>query len=195
MSALTTLVEQCTKIAKRIKELSEAGDVPGVFRDLESHLPLFETVLEHTPHGNNDQSPKTEGALAEIVRQCSKQIDQLKEILRKVRIEEGDSFFRRTIKASISLMEEKPAQKIVSSLMANFQLLKFLSDTPAVQPRPKVERWLSGPLRSYMRATTLFFVPFSRDQHFVGRESHLQSIASTFEFHNRVAICGIGGVG
>ena len=194
-SAIVTLVDLGTKIAKRIKELSEDGDIPGVFRDIELHLPAFLVVLVHTEKETGELSLKTEQALAEIVRQCFRQIDQLNEILDKIRISKGDSWLKRSIKAGISLVEERPAQKILTSLRVNVQLLKFLNETPAVQTRPKVERWTSGPLQSYKSASAVFFVPFSRDKQFVGRETHLRSIATSFEVQNRVAVSGIGGVG
>ena len=41
----------------------------------------------------------------------------------------------------------------------------------------------------------LFLVPFCRDDHFIGREEFLSTIDRKFATEQRVAICGIGGVG
>ncbi|KAL9114581.1 MAG: hypothetical protein Q9187_007434, partial [Circinaria calcarea] len=56
-------------------------------------------------------------------------------------------------------------------------------------------RPLSGVASSLGKETTLFLVPFNRDNHFVGREDIISDIDEKLETEQRVALTGIGGVG
>ena len=188
-SAILTFVSIATKITKRIKELSDAGDIPVIFRDIKTRLPLILSIVVRTQQGTDSLSPATREAFEEIVRQCFEQVSQLDEILR------GDSRLQKTIRAGISLVEERRVERIATALGDNVQLLTFLNVTPADNLRPRADRRPSEALPSYMSTTGVFLVPFSRDAQFVGRESNLGSIASGFETQRRVAISGIGGVG
>lgn len=194
-SAIVTFIDIGTKITKRLKEMSEAGDVPEVFRDMRTRLPLAISIVDSTQHLIENLSPEAQEAFKDIVRQCFEQLTQLHEILKKVTIRKGDSRLKRTVKAGLSLVEEGRVLRIATSLRDNVQLLTFLNVSPAEKRPPKAERRLSEPLPSYSNATGVFLVPFSRDEHFLGREDNLKSIASSFETQNRVAISGIGGVG
>lgn len=194
-AAVVNLVDIGAKIARRVGELSEAGDIPEVFRDIKTRLPLIISVIVRTQHETDNLSPEAEAAFKEVVRQCFEQVSQLDEILKKVMITKGDSRLRKTVRAGISLVEEGRVQRIATALRDNVQLLAFLNVTPAEKGRPQVERTASEPPPSYKSATGLFLVPFSRDEQFVGRESSLGSIASSFRKQKRVAISGIGGVG
>ena len=194
-SAIVTFVDLGTKLARRMKELSEAGDIPEVFRDVRTRLPLIISIIGSTQNGTKNLSPDAEGVFQEVVRRCFEQVSQLDEILNKVIVSKGDSRLRRAVKAGISLVEEHRIQRIATALRDNVQLLTSLNITPEEKERPQAERRLSEAPPSYNSATRVFFVPFSRDEHFVGRESSLQSIALGFGTQNRVAISGMGGVG
>ena len=194
-SSIITFVSLGTRIAKRIRELSEAGDVPEVFRDIKTRLPLLISIVVRTQDETKDLSLEALQAFEEVVRSCFQQVSQLDDILKKVMISKGDSRLKKTVRAGISLVEEGRVQRIATALMDNVQLLTFLNVTPAEKDRPKTERRPSEPLPSYVSATGLFLVPFSRDARFIGRENDLQSIDSSFGVHSRVAISGIGGVG
>ena len=194
-SAIVNFIELGTKMANRMKELSEAGDIPEVFRDIKTRLPLIISIVQNTRHANNDLSPAAEGAFDQVVRHCFEQVSLLDEILKKVIVSKGDSRLKRTVRAGISLVEEGRVQRIATALRDNVQLLIFLNVTPAEKERPKAETSPSEALPSYNTATGVFLVPFSRDEQFVGREGSLQSITLSFETQNRVAVSGIGGVG
>lgn len=194
-SAIVTFVDIGTKIASRMKEMSEAGDIPEVFRDVRTRLPLIMSTIVSTQHGIDSLSPEAEQAFKEVVRQCFAQVNQLDEILRKVAVSKGDSRLKKAVKAGVSMVEEGRVQRIATALRDNVQLLTFLNVTPAEKVRPQPERRPSEPLPSYMSATGLFLVPICRDEHFVGRKDEIQSIESSFRFQKRVAISGIGGVG
>lgn len=196
-SAVFTLMDIGTKVAKRLKELSETGDVPDVFRDIKTRLPLILSIVARTQHETQNLSLEAQEALEEVVRQCFEQASQLHEILKKVEVARGDSRLKKTLKATLSLVEEKRLQRIAAGLRDNVQLLTFLSVTPVEKGKSTSAsgRRPSVPLTSYTRATGLFVVPFTRDEHFIGRASSLDSIAASFETQNRVAIAGMGGVG
>ena len=194
-SAIITFVSIGTRIALRIRELSEACDIPDVFRDIKTRLPLLISIVVRTQNRTENLSPEAEEAFGEVVRQCFKQVRQLDDVLKKVMISKGDSRLKKTVRAGISLVEEGRVQRIAAALRDNVQLLTFLNVTPAEKEKPNSERRPSEPLPSYMSATGLFLVPFIRDARFVGRESNLRSIDLSFGTQSRVAISGIGGVG
>ena len=194
-SAVVTFVSIATKITKRIKELSDAGDIPLIFRDIKTRLPLILSIVVRTQQGADNLSPATREAFEEIVRQCFEQVSKLDEVLNKVMVLRSDSRLQKTIRAGISLVEERRIERIATALRDNVQLLTFLNVTPAENLRRRADRRPSEALPSYMKTTGVFLVPFSRDAQFVGRESSLRSIASGFETQRRVAISGIGGVG
>ena len=85
-SAIVTLVEIASKIAERVKELS---DVPGVFRDIRTRLPLVIRIVVSAHKGTDNPFPEVEEALEKVVRQCFDKVNQLDEILKKVTITHG----------------------------------------------------------------------------------------------------------
>ena len=195
-SAIITFLDVGTKIVMRMKELSETGSIPEVFRDIKTRLPLIISVVVSMRHGTKTLAPEDESAFEEVIRQCFEQVSQLDEILKKVIVSKGDSRLKKTVRAGISVLEEGRVHRIASSLKDNVQLLLFFNVTTAEKERPKTERRRpTEGLPSYHSAIGVFLVPFSRDEQFVGRESSLESIAFSFRTQNRVAISGIGGVG
>lgn len=194
-SAIVTFVDIGAKIVKRLKELSEAGDVPEVFRDIRTRLPLLTSVVVGTQQNIEHLTPEAREALQEIVTQCFEQVNQLDDLVKKVVVSRGDSRLVKTVKASVSLIEEGRVQRIATALRDNVQLLTFLNVTPGEKGNPPLERQSSEPPPPYAKEIGVFLVPFSRDEDFVGRESVLQNIVSSFEKQPRVAISGIGGIG
>ncbi|KAK4991151.1 hypothetical protein LTR66_006622 [Elasticomyces elasticus] len=160
-SAIVTFVDIGAKITKRLKELSEAGDLPEVFRDIKTRLPLIISIVVSTQLGTGNLLPEALEAFKEVVRRCFEQVHQLDDILKKVTIAKGDSRMKRTVKVEKLQAKRRPSE----------------------------------PLPSHAGATGMFLMPFSRDDHFVGRENALQSISADFGKQKRVAISGIGGVG
>lgn len=100
-SAVVTLIDVGTKVAKRVKELSETGDIPDVFRDIKTRLPLILSVVARTQNETHDLSLEAQEAIAEVVRQCAEQAAQLHEILKKVVVVQGDSRLKKTVKAGV----------------------------------------------------------------------------------------------
>lgn len=198
-AAIAQLVSMGVKIGKRMKEMSEAGNIPEVFRNIQTGLPLFVTIVVRTQHLTDNLTSEAMRAFEEVVRKSLEQVYQLDVIMAKVKISKGDSRLRKMLKAGTSLVEEGRVKRIAVSLRDNVQLLTFLNVTPAEKAdgrdRPKVSRLASEPLPSYESVTGMLSVPFTRDDHFIGRESDLKSIATCFMKQRRVAVCGIGGVG
>ncbi|KAL8917580.1 MAG: hypothetical protein Q9208_007863 [Pyrenodesmia sp. 3 TL-2023] len=194
-AAIITFVDVGTRVAGRVKELSDAGDIPGVFRDIKTRLPLIIDIIAQTQSEADKLSPEAQESLKEVVRQSLKQVNQLDEILKKVTVSKGESLLRKTVKAGVSLVEEGRVQKIAAALKDNVQLLTLFNAKSAEKDKPLLKRWASELLPSYEDATGVFLLPFSRDEQFVGRESQLQSIAASFQTQTRVAVSGIGGVG
>ena len=194
-SAIVSFIDIGMKIAKRLEELSEAGDVPKVFRDIRTRLPLIMSIVTRTQDATNSLSPEAKEAFQSVVRHCFDQATQLDEILQKVTVERGDSRWKKGIKAAVSLVEENRVQRIATALRDNVQLLTFLNVTPAEKEKPPQGRRASEAPPPYAKSTGVFLLPFIRDSQFVGRGETLASITEAFATQRRVAIAGIGGVG
>ena len=190
-SSVVTFVAVGSKLVRRLKELSEAGDVPEVFRDIHRRLLIVEQKIKNMQTGFESLSQETRAALREVVEQCTEQSNHLAEVLKKVQVSKSDSRFQRIVKAGISMAEEGRVQRIATTLRDNIQLLTLLSVTAAVERKPESKHLSSEFLPASIRATGLF----DRDENFVGRADVLHSITTIMEKQSRVAISGIGGVG
>ena len=155
-AAIVNFIDLGSKIVTRINELSEAGDIPKVFRSTENRVFIFSRVLERTQREAANLSPQAEKKLEEILRECFDQIRQLDEILNKVKVSKGDSWYKKVVKASVSLYEEGRVHKIATSLKENVESLTLLSNTPVEKERPKVQRWPSEPPPSYRNTVGIF---------------------------------------
>lgn len=194
-SAIVTFIDVASKIAKRLEELSEAGDVPKVFRDIRTRLPIILRIVERTRDGTQGFSDEARVSFEAIVRSCHEQVEELEALLQRVTIERHDSKWKRGLKAAVSLVEEHRVQRIALSLKDNVQLLTFLNVSPAEKEKPQTSRRTSTAPPPYSSATGRFVVPFDRDEHFVGRKEELTAIEHGFGQQRRVAMAGIGGVG
>ncbi|KAL8773370.1 MAG: hypothetical protein Q9209_001764 [Squamulea sp. 1 TL-2023] len=194
-SAILTIIDIGTRVAKRLNELSEVGDIPEAFRDIKRRLPLVFGLIDRTQHGAENLGTEAQEAFKVIIKQSFDQICQLEEILKKVMIGKCDSRLMKTVKAGISLVEEGRVKRIAASLKENVELLTSFNTLSVEKEKPKLDRWSSQPPPSYVNVTAVTTLPFERDDQFVGRENYLESISSNFETQRRVAISGIGGVG
>ncbi|KAL8711892.1 MAG: hypothetical protein Q9220_003836 [cf. Caloplaca sp. 1 TL-2023] len=194
-SAIITFVDFGTKVAKRVMELSEAGGIPESFRDIKTRLPLIVEIIGHSQHEIDKLSLDARKAVEDVVNESHIKVRQLDEILKKVKVSKGESLMKKTVKAGISVWEEKRVQRIATFLKDSVQILTLLNAKPVEVERPIAKRWPTETLPSYNDVAGVFLLPFSRDAQFIGRESHLQSIDSSFQTQTRVAVSGIGGVG
>jgi hypothetical protein len=194
-SAIVTFIAIGTEITLRLEELSEAGDVPKVFRNVRTRLPLIISIVSRTQQNVTNLSPEAKVSFEGVVNQCNEQVDHLKELVEKVTIDSKDSRWRRGVKAALSLIEEHRVERIGAALLENVHLLTSLNVTPAEKEKSPAARRASGAPPAYASAAAVFLLPFERDDHFVGREDVLHTITKTLEVQSRVAVAGIGGVG
>lgn len=194
-SAIITFIELGSRVAKRLEELSEAGDVPKVFAEIRNRLPVILRIVERTRDGTQDLSDDAEASFKAIIRSCYEQVDQLQDLLQRVTVEKHDSKWKKGLKAAVSLVEERRVQRIATSLKDNVQLLTFINVSPAENEKRQIFRRGSAAPPPYASATGTFTVPFIRDERFVGREEELKAIEASFELQRRVAVAGIGGIG
>lgn len=199
VSAIVALVDVGSKIAKRLEELSSAGDVPKVFRDLRTRLPLVLQIVERTREGAEGLTPEARASVNAVVCNCYENVERLDEILQRVTVGENDSRWNRGAKAFISLIQEARVDRISDALKDNVQLLTSLNVSP-IEPRKgsvALERRTSIASQppSYESGEVQFHVPFERDENFIGRQQELDAIKNGFKGQNRMAISGIGGVG
>ena len=194
-SAVVSLVAIVTDITVRLAELSKAGDIPQVFRNIQTRLPLITSIVSQTQENAANLSPEDKEAFERVVRQCHEQVRQLKDLVAKVTINAGDSGWRRGVKAALSLIEENRVERIEVALRDNVRLLTLLHATPAEKEKAPARRRASAAPPAYAGAAAVFLLPFERDDHFVGREDILHTMTKTLEVQSRVALAGIGGVG
>jgi hypothetical protein len=195
VSAVATLIAYGIEVGDRLQQLSTIGAVPEAFRHVQVRLPLIIAVLRTTEADAHRFSPDDRRAIMTVVEECQQQIAELERVMLKITVGEGDSRLKRTCKAGISIFEERRVNHITQKLGDNLQLLNMLSTAPMEKEEPTLERRPSEALTPYAVAVGLFMVPFSRDDHFVGRDGVLRTIATSFQKQTRVAVSGIGGIG
>jgi hypothetical protein len=182
-TSIVTFIQLATTILQRFDEISVAGEVPKVFREVKSRLPLLMHAVKMTEASMDRISMEARKALGPVIQSCSVQMRQLDDVLRKVTTGHGESAVRRAIKVVISLAEEANVRKIENALYENVQILTLYHATGA-DVRP-------------LRADpgVVFMQPCERDGQFVGREDTLAAIKKAFKSQSRVGLAGIGGVG
>ena len=174
-----------TKVVHRFHEFHErAGEIPNIFQNLHTRLPLVLDVLRRIKAQVDDGRvhEDTQRALLPVVQSCFEQIEQLNEILIKVSPVIDDSSWRRGTKALLSVGQEGKIKKIEETLNENIHLLTFHQVTTST-----VEAKQSAP--------TVFMVHYERDNRFINRKSILDEVDLKFRNQRRVALAGLGGVG
>ena len=201
-SAVVGFLEIGAQIAKRLEELSKVGDVPLVFRDVRTRLPLVLSIVSSIQANHELLAPDAQEAFESVVAGCYDQIKQVEKTLQRVTVAHGDSRWRKGLRAAFSLVEESRIQKVSGALRDNIELLSMFK----VAPSEKSEKL--GPRRpstaglsirtvppSYTDAVGIFMVPFIRDERFIGRGDALKEIEALFAERGRVSVAGVGGVG
>lgn len=195
-SAVISFVDLGAKIAKRVEELSKAGDLPGVFGDIKTRIPLIMSIVKRIEGSREALAPDTNAAFDSVIENCNHQIKQLEAILNKVKVAPGDSTLKKGYIALSSLVLEMRVQRISATLKDNFQILTTFKVTHTEERRPSIfgSSIISSPGK-YTDSQAVFAVPFVRDASFVGREGPLTEIEDLFNRGGEVAVVGVGGVG
>jgi hypothetical protein len=174
-----------TKVIRRFQDFQErVGDVPAVFKNLKTRLPLLIDILKRIEDDvkKGRYNEATQKALIPVVQSSRDQVEQLNEFLGKVLPGLEDSSWRRGTKAWLSVGQESKIQKIEDALAENIQLLTIHQVTS-----PRLDEGKS--------VTKVFMVPFERDHQFINRKDILDEIDRNFSKRGRVALAGLGGVG
>ena len=201
-SAVIGFLEIGAQIAKRLEELSKAGDVPKEFRDIRTRLPLILSIVSNIQETHEALAPDAQDAFESVVASCYEQIKQVEKSLEKVTVGTGDSRWRMFSRAAFSLVEESRLQKTSAALRDNIELLTMFKVAPSEKAEKSDQKRNStsgfssiSPPPAYTDSIGLFMVPFPRDDRFIGRDSTLQEIGTLLEKHGRVSVAGAGGVG
>lgn len=185
IGTIVQFVDFSAKVIERLDEFKrDVSEVPKSFRDLHNLLPLLQETLKGT---KNDAESKlldetSAQAVLAVVKGCQAQCQLLNEILQKILPAQGDSKLRRSFKVFSSVRQEKAVKEILYRIQQYQISLIHYHTTSPLQVLP-------------MRTKSLFFVPFPRDPHFVGREDCIEAIDNHFLNYRRAALAGLGGVG
>lgn len=197
-ASVIAFIDISTKIVRRLEELSQAGDVPKVFRDVRTRLPIILQIAERARDGARNLHPDTRASVDEIVRNCHEHVEKLEKILASVTVRSSDSRWKRGAIAVTSLIQEERVERIATALKNNVDLLTSLNVSPIekhMKDKADEQRESVAPPPSYDSAQTQFHVPFERDETFIGRTAELEAVTDGFRRQSRIGIVGIGGVG
>lgn len=193
-ASILQLVEFGSKVVHRLHEFqSNINDVPEVFRDIMTRLPLLIDTLEQTQQADGaHRSERTANALKPVVDGCLSQLSLLDGILKTHIPKEGDSVYRKSLKALSSLAHDKDIQKINSALGGHVQTLTYYTSNQVLRTTFGQMKLGSDPLPQ----KPVFMIKFDHDDDFIGREDIMKEIDERYRNgQHRVAIAGIGGVG
>lgn len=199
ISNIASFVDYGKKIVDRLHEYqTQVKEVPKSLRDIKLQLPLLLDTLDETKEqaeaGLVDED--TQRALLPVVEGCSKQIQELEDILVKILPSETDHRWQVRRKALSSVHQERKVRAIGDTLQRYVQILtyhqatrgtggldlkNYLHTTRSRSPRPE--------------ARALFLVPFDRDYGYVDRSGLMEELDEKSKSHRRISLAGIGGVG
>ena len=192
------LVQWAAEIVKRLDEYQRRVDeVPKVFRDIKTELPLLLNTLSETQkqaeHGFLDED--TQKALLPVIDGCRTQCGRLDEVLVKTLPTASDHRWERGVKALSSVHQEKKVKSIVETVRGYIHVLtyhqatragrlnlgEYLHSTRSRPPEPESQK--------------AFLVPFERDCGYIDRTGIINQLDERLKTHRRVSLAGIGGVG
>ncbi|KAL3957306.1 hypothetical protein ACCO45_007884 [Purpureocillium lilacinum] len=224
-SALVQFLDFGSKVVRQLRRLEgELEDIPLVFRNVRSRLPLMldvvrKLMLQMDAGLVRHESQET---MLPVVRNCVSQAEQLDNLISKALPQKNESTWSRGKKAVFGVLMEPEIERIDAALKVNFDLLaqsgtfRLASNFDASKSGVSMLN-MSGPtvnltllqnehqslqhhLPAYSEANPpcngpVFMVPFQRDANFLGRVAALELIEQRFERHSAVALSGLGGLG
>ena len=192
------LLNWAREIVKRLDEFQRRVDeVPKVFRDIKTELPLLLNTLSETQkqaeHGLLEED--TQKALMPVIDGCRTQCGRLDKVLVKTLPTASDHTWERGIKAISSVHQEKKVKSIIETVRGYIHVLtyhqatragklnmgEYLHTTRSRSPQPELRK--------------AFLVPFERDSGYIDRTGIIDQLDERLKTHRRVSLAGIGGVG
>ena len=193
VSAIVQFIEFSVKVAERIEDFRNGlSRTPKCLYDVHAQVKLLTVTLPKTKEKLDSDlfTKETKEAILEVVLGCQKQVKDLETVIGKLLPQSNDSKLTRHIKALTSLKTERRIKDIDSRLQRYTQILTYHESTNIYRLESQQEASPSDD-----ETHSLFDVPFSRDDDFIGREDILLIIQQLFQHKTHVAITGIGGVG
>ena len=151
VASIIQFVEFGTKLISRLNEFqSNIEDVPKSFQDIQTILPLLLDTLKRTKAQADDGHvcKNTQTALIPVVNGCNTQVELLNDILSKILPQEGDSSWKRSIKAISSVGQEKKVQQILERLRNYVQTLTYHQTTGSLKFKPDPDENKAGSSRN-----------------------------------------------
>ena len=195
---IIALLDYGEKVVKRLGEFqSQTEDVPRIFRDLKTELPLLLKTLDETKRqaeaGMIDTD--TQVVLLPVVDGCHEQVKELERILAKMLPTKEDNSWQVRMKAFTSVHQDKKIKAIVDTLrgymatlthnqvtrLGGLDLKNYLHTTRSRSPRPETR--------------TVFSIPFDKDYGYIDRTGIISELDERVKTRRRVGLSGIGGVG
>ena len=202
VSSIVQFVDFGSKIVSRLNEYRKAGnDVPKTFQKISVDLPLIIDSLKRTKQQADAQEINDETArvLLPVVEACLAKVKELERVLNKALPVEGDSTWRSSKKALISVANETAVKDIIGDLKDHLQTLAHSQILNGPSPSSQIstyQKLLSLQSNPRSRHQPRFMVNFAREKNFVGREEIINEIDKRFSDRQPcVAIFGVGGVG
>jgi hypothetical protein len=140
VSSIVQLVDFGNKIMNRMNEFKSAvSDVPKVFQDIITVLPLLLNILkqmrEQAEQGNISED--TKAALLPVIDGCRTQVELLYNTLNKTLSKKGETAWERGRKAFSSIRQESEVQKITMTIHRYTQVLTFHQATSFTSSLPQ----------------------------------------------------------
>ena len=128
VASIIQLVDFSTAVLARLDDFqSNVGEIPKTFRHIKVELPLLQETLQKTrdkiEHGAIEDS--TKAALLPAVEGCKIQIEALNGVLDEILPVEGDSRFKKSTKAVLSLRKDSKVESITKTLHRYIATLTF----------------------------------------------------------------------
>jgi hypothetical protein len=193
-SSIVTFVEVSVTVLARIREFrSTTKEIPKVFQDITTQLPLMTDIMTRIENQiqNSSLTADSENALSNVVEGCRRQITMLDELIEKILPATTDSSFQRARKAVASIRKEKDIaaiqkalERYTSTLTLHFSEISGAATVIAV------------------KEGTYYEIPSLQVSQYVERVELLKNIESHFANTTRnaprpkiVVLLGMGGQG
>lgn len=186
IAAISDLVKLSGTVVSRIIEYNQsARSLPKTFKNAQAEIPLIvdslERISDHAASGGvNDATSK---ALAPVLENCRETIQSIDEIIVRV-VPLTSSSFERSIKAILSLRQEKEMEKALTLLRQQLALLGFHASA-CFKAGDQVPQ----------ESPPVFMMPFERDKQFLDRPGPMATLERILTSESMAVLAGLGGVG